>query len=779
MAAAASATMSMARATGYPAASAQGGDAVAEKPLTPMPKDSIAGDERPWIAEALANVSEEVRTYNDHLTILASPWMEGRLPGTPGMERAMEYMEYYFHQYGLQAPFPKEVENSDGTIAVQSNASYRQPFRLGAVATVKRAVLEVRGGAGIEQPEFEHGAAKDFTVTTLGSGGSVTAPAVFIGYSIDGGPNGYTSFPDDLDLEGKIAVMLRFEPIGPNGWSQWRNGEEGWTGRTAFTGKIRAAADRGAAGILIVNPPGTQDKRAQQLRPPGGTASSLQNVPVLHMTTEAGERLIAQAFGDRTLEDVRRSADAGQFALPFPGEMHIEAKIEQEQTRAENIVAVLPGKGRLADQYITIGAHLDHLGMGLFGSRDNAQAGKKLHPGADDNASGSAGILLIAQKMAEAYAQHGGDLRSIVFLGFSAEESGLHGSQYYVENPVAPLEKHMLMMNFDMIGRITEKSLSLSGLETGHGLAEFVMPIVERSPLNVVAKGNPKGASDHTKFEGVGMPVLFAIIENFHGDYHTPQDVSSLINRVDAVHAANLFYDIAMAAAERPDTFLFKPGSERPVEESDRARGRTVGPSVRLGVSLSNPSDLVVTGVSPGSTAAEADVRAGDTIVEWNGAPVTDLLALLRASKVGDEVALTVMREGQRVVLESVPLQARGISSTPKSPAKPTAEPQASVAASNSPRAGSRVMFGIRPVYGDTAGGVLAESVTAGSPAAEAGLKAGDRVLSWNGEEIDGARALGGLLGGAKPGDEIQIVIERDGKEMTKKVTLRARGDGS
>lgn len=755
------------------------GAATRDKALAPLAKDTAYADETPVIAEALAAVSEEVRRYNDHLTILASPWMEGRLPGTRGMERAMEYMEFHFEQFGLKAPYPKEVENADGTIAVQPNASYRQPFRLRAMTKVSHANLQVEGGAGANggTAQFEHGVGNDFTVTTLGGGGTVEAPAVFIGYSIDRGPGGFSSFPEGLDLKGKIAIMLRFEPMSSNGWSKWRDGVEGWTGRTAFTGKLRAAADRGAAGIIIVNPPGTPDKRARQLRSPGGSASSLGDVPVLHMTTEAGERLVAAALAGRSLADLRRLADEGFFALQLPGKMHIGAKLTKDQTRAENVVAVLPGKGRLADQYITVGAHLDHLGMGLFSSNDPVNAGKKLHPGADDNASGSAGILLIAEKMAAAYAVMEGDLRSIVFVGFSAEESGLHGSQYYVENPVVPIEKHTLMMNFDMIGRITEKKLSLSGLETGHGLTEFVTPIAERSALTIIATGSPNGASDHVKFEAAGVPVLFAILADLNGqtDRHTPRDVSSLINRVDAVHASNLYCEIAMAAAQRSEPFAFKARSQRSADQTKRsARSRKSAP-VRLGVSLRNPSNLKVTGVSAGSTAADADVREGDTLLEWNGIAVTDLLAVLRAANVGDMVTLTVLRGGERVVLRPAALQAKAA----KKDDKVAAAPVVPVVPSGSPRAGSGVMFGIRPVYTDDLGGVLAESVTKNSPADQAGLQAGDRILSWNGEEIDGARALGGLLGSAKPGEVIEVTIERDGKEMMKKVTLRARGNGS
>ncbi len=192
-------------------------------------------------------------------------------------------------------------------------------------------------------------------------------------------------------------------------------------------------------------------------------------------------------------------------------------------------------------------------------------------------------------------------------------------------------------------------------------------------------------------------------------------------------------------------------------------------------MSLPNEKDLRVTAVSPGSTAADAGVRDGDTLLEWNGAPVTDLRGVLRAARVGDMVTLTVLRNGERVTLKPAKLQespARVAVVKPEAPSQPAPE----VA---SPRAGSRVMFGIRPVYTDDGGGVLAESVTKDSPAHKAGLMAGDRVLTWNGEDIEGARDLGGLLRSGAPGDVIEVTIERDGKEMTKNVTLRARGDRS
>jgi len=340
---------------------------------------------------------------------------------------------------------------------------------------------------------------------------------------------------------------------------------------------------------------------------------------------------------------------------------------------AENVIGLLPGKGTLADEYIVVGAHLDHLGQGSFGSRDRKNAGRRLHPGADDNASGSAGIILIADKMARDYeaAGEGASLRSVLFMGFSAEESGLNGSNYYANHPIAPIEKHVLMMNFDMIGRIKDRRLSLSGAGTGAGLQEFLDPIIDASPLAIVQPERMSGASDHTSFMRKKMPVLFAIIADFHADYHTPRDVSSLINRVDAVHAANLFYEIALAAAQRPEAFPFVEQRSRrrprrnaaPAEAEESGGGAPRAATVQFGIRPSYTEDgVVVEGITPGSPAAAAGLMKNDRIRTWNGDAV-DLSGFsekLKAAKPGDKVKVGVTRaSGEAVDLEVV-LKARG-----------------------------------------------------------------------------------------------------------------------
>ncbi|MEM8712895.1 MAG: M28 family peptidase, partial [Planctomycetota bacterium] len=750
--------------------------------------------DRPLIAEALSAVSEDVRTFNEHLTILASPWMEGRLPGTRGMERAKQYMEDHFAEYGLHAPFPDEVEQPDGTLAIAPNASFRQPFRLREVAKVTSAEISLKAGRGIDQRSFSHGLEDDFVVKDLGSAGTAEGEAVFIGYSIERGEDGYSSFTDDVDLTGKIAVMLRFEPMGSNGWSRWKNGDSSWSGHARFTSKLRAASDRGAAAIIIVNPPGTEDPRAARLDAPG-TSAGILKIPVFHMTVEAGRDLIAASTGSTTLEELKERADAGACIEPLPGTLRVDAQMGKHQTRAENVVAVLPGKGRLADEFIVVGAHLDHLGMGEFGSLAPADAGRKLHPGADDNASGCAGILLIAERMAATYAETEGDLRSIVFIAFSAEESGLHGSAFYANNPIAPLEKHILMMNFDMIGRITNKRLTVFGLETGHGLSEMARPILDESPLVIRPRGNSAGSSDQASFEAKGMPVLFAILSEDQPDRHSPRDIADKINRVDAVHASNLFYELALASARRPEAFGYKPLKERP-EESGGGSRRATKRRVRLGVRLARASGFEVAEVMAGTTAADAGLQAGDRLVSWNGQPLNDIRALLDAASPGDMVEIGVVRDGKRVTLPATALKGQGGGSAGPSTASgetlggkdvpavsgqspKESDEEAAPVATPSPRARTGVMFGIRPAYSDEGGGVLAESVTKGSPAEAAGLKAGDRILTWNGEEIEGAGGLGRLLRTGSDGDVIEVIVERSGKEITKKVTLKARDGGS
>ncbi|MFZ9914465.1 MAG: hypothetical protein ACO3IB_03910, partial [Phycisphaerales bacterium] len=254
------------------------------------------------VHEVIASSDPQVRAFNEHITVLASPWMEGRLPGTRGMERAMDYMEYYFVQAGLEPAY----QPSDG-----GPKTYRQPFSLGGRREVVEETITLKCGG------TDTALAKDtdFKLTGLGRSGTAEGALAFVGYGIEDGPDGYSSFSEGHSLEGKIAVLLRFEPMDDKGNSRWSGGE-GWSGRAGFQGKISAVARRKPAAIIVVNTPGANDPRISSLNAGGGRA--MADVPVFMMSTAAGEKLIAACDGGkRSLMDLRKLADEPKEGQPM------------------------------------------------------------------------------------------------------------------------------------------------------------------------------------------------------------------------------------------------------------------------------------------------------------------------------------------------------------------------------------------------------------------------------------------------------------------------------
>tara|TARA_R110002126_G_scaffold4409_17_gene23215 strand:- start:24 stop:1958 length:1935 start_codon:yes stop_codon:yes gene_type:complete len=608
-------------------------------------QDQIEGP----IAIALDQASPDVVLYNEHVVFLSSPFLEGRLPGTRGMDIAREYVEHYFQQGGLQPAFVDE----------HGAPSFQQPFALSDSVALKEQSLSV---AGQKQKDGQ-----DFNFTGLGSDGQVEGELVFVGYGIHDGEDGYQGFPDDTDLSGKVAVCLRFEPMDDNGKSRWARRR--WSSKSGFGGKLKALEGRGAAAVIIVNTPGADDARIDELLTVGGT-SQMVNIPVMHMSTEAGVKM-AEACGE-DLMALRRKADLAGVVQPLGKSAHLVGKVEVTSLMAANVGGVLPGRGSLADEVLVLGAHLDHLGMGNFSSRDKANAGKKLHPGADDNASGVTAVMMIADRLVKDYAAMPADqpLRTIVFLALDAEESGLNGANYYVNNPLPghKIEQHALMCNFDMIGRITNKRLSISGTGSAEGLDVWAEPYFERSPLDIVSQKGVTPNSDHYSFYRMDVPVLFGIIADFHDDYHTPRDVSAKLNRVDAVNTIYLFHDLLRGAAQRTEPFRFtKAGTGQ--RSGSRQASTPTGSDDRepitrdmIKVSFGIKPDYAGTGagvyiedVTVGKPAAEAGLQAGDRMIKWKGEVIEDMgawMIFLTKCAPGDVVKVVVERDGKEIELD-------------------------------------------------------------------------------------------------------------------------------
>ena len=603
---------------------------------------------RDWapLSNAMRDAPADVREFQEHMIILASPWMEGRLPGTRGADLAREYVETQFKVRGLTPPAPGDEE---GTF------TYRQRFPLGSDNVMRDRRLAVG------DVEFEVGS--DYEMTQLGSNANVTAPLSFVGYGIAEGPEGYSNFNEDDDLSGRIAVVFRFEPMDENGQSQWK--EDGWSSKINLEPKFRKIRELNPEGVILVNPPGADDPRAKKIFTAG--KQYMDDVPLFMMTPEAAGRMM-QATGDpRSIEAWRALADSDQTGITHlsdtPVMMTGQSAVEVSLW-GENIMARVEGRGNIGDEYVVIGAHMDHLGMGDFGSNEGPG---KLHPGADDNASGVAALIMLAESLQTAYDEAPADmpLRDVILIAFDGEESGLNGSRYYVDNPVQPLEDLALMINFDMIGRIEDdRRLSISGIGTGEGMADWARGHFAASDLEIVESERSSGGSDHTNFFRREIPILFAITPfPLHNDYHTSRDTVDLINFEGGVDTVELFHELTYGAASRPEKFEFQSGRKRN-NPPQQTRRRSSMPKVKFGFRTAmddGEPGLRIVFVRDETAAEEADIKVDDRLLKWNDVELDSrpkLIEQLRGHEPGDVVSILLLRDGEEKTVE-IELQPR------------------------------------------------------------------------------------------------------------------------
>lgn len=586
----------------------------------------------------------ETALYTEHLHVLASEYMEGRKPGTPGIERAATYIQWQFERLGLEPAFRPETEAADGQTVI-GEATYRQPFSIGETAALAGQSLAFSSGGA--RTALSGGT--DFNALAYGASGETTLPVTFVGYSIPTGSDDYSSYDGQTDLTGRAAMVLRFEPMDEDGKSLWTG--EGWSFAAGLMSKFRAAESRGAEAILLVNPPKADDERTGVLE----TIESSQQgrslgIPVIHLSAEAADRIVRA--GGETLDALIARANAGTAIEAFDSvRVGIDVDIEREPVMTDNVGAVLRGRGALADEYVVIGAHYDHLGVASYGSRFPGE----MHLGADDNASGSAGLLTAAALLTEAWDDFDGPVRSVLFLAFSAEESGLIGSRHYVKNPIVPIDRHYLMVNMDMIGSLSG-TLEAGGVGSGAGLSLLAQPVFEKSGIDIkTSLSVGSGRSDHASFDREGVPNIF-FFTGITDQYHTPDDKPDTINLEGGAQIATLASDLALAAALNAETL---PYAKKDEDEPQRQRmGGPGGVRVRVGIAPGDYSGeaggIVVARVFDGTSAADAGLKEGDLITVWNGEKVEtveDWMPLLGVHKPGDEIEVTIVRDGEEMVL--------------------------------------------------------------------------------------------------------------------------------
>lgn len=570
--------------------------------------------------------------YLTHIDYLAGDALDGRGLGTEGIERAAKYFAEQFKACGLEPAGDKDTYFQSFEVKLSPEQTDTGYFRV--------------DGADIKAESGE-----DYVPFNFSSDAKFSGDVVFGGYGIVNEDKEHDDFVH-LDVEGKVVLMLRREPPS---WGDG-DGERDFTPHAQFSNKIYNAKDRGAVAVLIANQrpaEGDEDHLTSWIGMGGGGGD--YGLPALHVTRALADKLLA-AGGLDSLDALQTKLDDGGYASKALSGVKLSADpgIKRKTATTRNVIGMLRAKGPLADEFVVIGGHYDHLGRTIprrgFGMSDTTEQPElQIHNGADDNASGSAGVIELAKALSRA-----GDLkRSVLFIAFSAEETGLLGSKHFVEHPTIPLDHIVAMLNMDMIGRLPDESdakVQVFGTKAAEEFEDMIERLGAQDGLDIQGSASAIGPSDHTSFYRKKIPALH-FFTGLHGDYHRPGDDTDKINADGAIAVLNLVYDVALEIANKDA----KP-TYHEVTERARIPGRG-GFRVRMGIYPSyadNTDGMAVDGVVDDGPAAEAGMKSGDVIIkigETDVANIRDYMGALRNNKPGDEVDVIIKRGEENLTL--------------------------------------------------------------------------------------------------------------------------------
>ena len=583
-----------------------------------------------WTAGPPAQAQSATAELERHARYLASERLTGRGVDTPGIKLARDYLAKEFAEHGLKPG------GDDG--------SYFQSFDVAVGVTVKEPSTFAFAG---EDP-----LKRDAQWVPLGLSAStkVEADIVFAGYGITAKDYGYDDYAG-VDVKGKIVLVLRYEPPPKDDHSPFKKYPE-YSVHSALRTKANNARDHGAVGMILVDMNRSTDSNELL-----STSSSLwrgsRSLAAAQVKREVIENRLAAS--GLSLSALKQQIDRSEKprSMPLAGlRAALQVTLEEARERAENVVAVLPGRDSSTRENIVIGAHYDHLGFGHFGARDSAAAGS-IHFGADDNASGTAVLLDLARRFAQLPVK---PAHSIVFVAFSAEELGLHGSRHFVDRPGA-VAATKAMINLDMVGRMQANRLTVFGTRSGDTLSRIVTTAAAQIGLNVT-ESDDVGRSDHLSFYNKKIPVLH-FFTGTHQDYHRATDTPEKLNYEGMGKVSDLVMASALqiGVAREPVNFVSLP-SRPPREADEQSLSAYLGSIPEYGV---NAEGVQLAGVMDGSPAALAGLRPGDIIIRVASrkiAGIEDLTAALGTQKPGDEVEIVALRAGSPVIFKAI-LRAR------------------------------------------------------------------------------------------------------------------------
>ena len=596
-----------------------------------------------------------------HVTYLASDALDGRRTGTAGANDAARYIAGEFSRLGLR-PGNENVAGSRKLSEAMARYLQTFPYVAGVEAGKGNAL-----SFGATKPDNSLQPGVDWVPLGYSANTKVEGGIVFAGFGITASELNHDDY-SGLNATGKIAIALQGTPDGDNPHGRF----------TRFEGvrwKAVAARNAGAKALIVVaREADFKNERLTKLEYDNRSGDA--GLPVIVVSRQAVDKILA--LSNTSISQLQQNR-------ALTGEISLATDIVRKEVPAYNVIGVLEGSDKnLKNEYIVIGAHYDHLGRGGEGSGSLMPNSGDIHYGADDNASGTAGLIELARVFS---AQRPKLKRSVIFIAFGGEEEGLLGSNYYVNHPVAPLANTIAMINMDMIGRMKDRKLVIGGVGTAKEWRDIIkqantaqtvkvtatseQPAVRKMPIVVSANGRPimtvdptgafeltlnedgYGPSDHQSFYIKQVPVLF-FWTGTHIDYHKPSDTFDKINYEDEARILNLVARIVRDVDGAEKRLTYETAKSEPPRASVFR--------VYLGT-IPNYADstdgLLIDGVREDSPAAKAGIKPGDRIVKIGTRDVKnvyDYTHALGEMKANQEYVIEVVRAGEKLSLKITPL---------------------------------------------------------------------------------------------------------------------------
>lgn len=579
-----------------------------------------------------------------HVNFLASDALEGRATGSKGAQLAADYLASRLREAGLQP--------------AGASKDFFQPFEFNAGARVvtnanQLTVTSSSGANGRATFAVE----RDFRPLSFTANSETEGEVVFVGYglSVPGKlGEGYDSY-SGVNVSNKIVLALRYVPedVEPKRRQELNR-------YAGLRYKAMLARERGAKAILFVTGPTSPNASELASLSSDGSLSG-SGIIAATITTNVAAALLAASGKDlKSLQaglDKENPHAEGSLALTNV-RVRIAASVEHLKQTDRNVIAVVPpAEGATSAEYVLVGAHYDHLGHGETGGAMRRKGEEHaIHPGADDNASGTAAVLELAASLAAQREKTPAVFRrGIIFALWSGEEMGLLGSSHFAERPPFALSNFVACLNFDMVGRLRDNKLILQGVGSSGAWRKLIEKRNVAAGFNLTLQDDPYLPTDVTAFYPKGVPVL-NFFTGSHDDYHRPTDKPDTLDyegleRITRF-AESVILDLVKVDA-RPDYLT--------VARSDSAGGSRENLRAYLGTIpdyATEVAGLKLSGVRAGGPADKAGLKGGDIIVEFAGqkiANIYDYTYAMDAVKIGQPVKVVVLRAGERVTLTVTP----------------------------------------------------------------------------------------------------------------------------